>query len=91
VMFERLLAIRNDVALLAEEYDPDTMQFRGNFPQALSHLSLVNTAFGLARTHGSRRRTGGHKRRLGPPNSIREQPTTSTLDQSGDGMTLNVV
>jgi GH15 family glucan-1,4-alpha-glucosidase len=61
-MFERLLAIRNDVGLLAEEYDPDNTQFRGNFPQALSHLCLVNTAFGLARTHGSRQRTRGHVR-----------------------------
>jgi GH15 family glucan-1,4-alpha-glucosidase len=65
-MFERLLAIRNDVVLLAEEYDPDNTQFRGNFPQALSHLSLVNTAFELARPCGSPKRNRGHKR---PPKS----------------------
>ncbi len=51
-MFERLLKLRNDIGLLAEEYDPDTRRFRGNFPQALSHLSLVNTAFNLARHEG---------------------------------------
>jgi GH15 family glucan-1,4-alpha-glucosidase len=43
--FERLLAIRNDVGLLAEEYDPATKRLLGNFPQAFSHVGLVNTAF----------------------------------------------
>jgi GH15 family glucan-1,4-alpha-glucosidase len=47
-MFERLLAIRNDVGLLAEEYDPISMRQLGNFPQAFSHVSLVNTAFNLS-------------------------------------------
>lgn len=48
-MFERLLALRNDVGLLAEEYDPDRRRLVGNFPQALSHLALVNTALLLSR------------------------------------------
>ena len=48
-LFERLLALRNDVGLLAEEYDPRTKSFLGNFPQALSHLALVNTAHRIAR------------------------------------------
>jgi len=43
-LFERLLAIRNDVGLLAEEYDPSTGQQRGNFPQAFSHVPLVMAA-----------------------------------------------
>jgi GH15 family glucan-1,4-alpha-glucosidase len=43
-LFERLLSLRNDVGLLAEEYDPTERCFLGNFPQALSHLALVNTA-----------------------------------------------
>jgi len=47
-VFERALAARNDVGLLAEEYDPLRREPVGNFPQALSHLSLVNTAFSLA-------------------------------------------
>lgn len=42
--FERLLAVRNDVGLLAEEYDPATGRQLGNFPQAFSHVALVNTA-----------------------------------------------
>jgi GH15 family glucan-1,4-alpha-glucosidase len=43
-LFERLLALRNDVGLLAEEFDPRTRHMQGNFPQALSHMALVNTA-----------------------------------------------
>jgi GH15 family glucan-1,4-alpha-glucosidase len=46
-LFERLLALRNDVGLLAEEYDPLEKRQLGNFPQAFSHLSLVNTAHNL--------------------------------------------
>ena len=48
-MFERLLSIRNDVGLLAEEYDPVERRQLGNFPQAFSHVGLVNTAFNLTR------------------------------------------
>jgi GH15 family glucan-1,4-alpha-glucosidase len=48
-MFERLLAIRNDVGLLSEEYDPGARRQLGNFPQAFSHVGLVNTAFHLSR------------------------------------------
>ncbi|MEO5926438.1 MAG: glycoside hydrolase family 15 protein [Bryobacteraceae bacterium] len=47
--FEQLLKIRNDVGLLAEEYDPVEKRLLGNFPQAFSHVGLVNTAFGLSR------------------------------------------
>jgi GH15 family glucan-1,4-alpha-glucosidase len=46
-LFERLLALRNDVGLLAEEYDPAACHFLGNFPQAFSHVGLINTAFNL--------------------------------------------
>ena len=51
-MFERLLALRNDVGLLAEEYDPRAQRQMGNFPQAFSHVSLVNTAYNLTRYSG---------------------------------------
>ena len=47
-LFERLLGLQNDVGLLAEEYDPSAKRFLGNFPQAFSHLGLVNTARNLA-------------------------------------------
>jgi GH15 family glucan-1,4-alpha-glucosidase len=43
-LFERLLALRNDLGLLAEEYDPIEKRQLGNFPQAFTHLALVNTA-----------------------------------------------
>lgn len=43
-LYERLLGLRNDVGLLAEEYDPQAKRMLGNFPQAFSHVSLVNTA-----------------------------------------------
>jgi GH15 family glucan-1,4-alpha-glucosidase len=48
-LFERLLALRNDVGLLSEEYDPDAKRLCGNFPQAFSHLALVNSASNLGR------------------------------------------
>ncbi|MEO7026291.1 MAG: glycoside hydrolase family 15 protein, partial [Caulobacteraceae bacterium] len=48
-LFERLLALRNDVGLLSEEYDPVGRRFAGNFPQAFSHIGLINTAANLAR------------------------------------------
>jgi GH15 family glucan-1,4-alpha-glucosidase len=47
-LFERLLALRNDVGLLSEEYDSDGKRLVGNFPQALSHISLVHAAFTLS-------------------------------------------
>ncbi len=43
-MFERLCALGNDVGLLSEEYDPKAHRLLGNFPQAFSHVSLINTA-----------------------------------------------
>jgi len=46
-LFERLLAVRNDVGLLSEEFDPKSGRMLGNFPQAFSHLALVNTAYNL--------------------------------------------
>jgi GH15 family glucan-1,4-alpha-glucosidase len=46
-LFERLLSLRNDVGLLAEEYDPQAQRQVGNFPQAFSHLALIGTALSL--------------------------------------------
>jgi GH15 family glucan-1,4-alpha-glucosidase len=51
-LFERLLALRNDVGLLSEEYDPGRRRLVGNFPQAFTHVSLVNTARNLSRGGG---------------------------------------
>jgi GH15 family glucan-1,4-alpha-glucosidase len=52
-VFEQLLDLRNDVGLLAEEYDPVAGRMTGNFPQAFSHLTLVEAAATLA-AHGVR-------------------------------------
>ena len=62
-LFDRLLALRNDVGLLAEEYDPRAQHMLGNFPQALCHVAIVNTARNLARAGGpSEHRSGAHAR-----------------------------
>ena len=47
-LFERLLSVRNDLGLLSEEYDPGLGRLVGNFPQALTHLTLVDTALTLS-------------------------------------------
>jgi GH15 family glucan-1,4-alpha-glucosidase len=57
-LFERLLATANDLGLLAEEYDPATQRHLGNFPQAFTHLALVNSAFNLALHHPPMKRRG---------------------------------
>jgi GH15 family glucan-1,4-alpha-glucosidase len=49
-LFRRLVALRNDVGLLSEEYDPRAKRLVGNFPQAFSHLALVNSAYNLTKT-----------------------------------------
>ncbi|MGH7930483.1 MAG: glycoside hydrolase family 15 protein, partial [Candidatus Binatia bacterium] len=51
-LFERLLGLCNDVGLLSEEYDPRTKRLLGNFPQAFSHVALINTAWNLSRPRG---------------------------------------
>jgi GH15 family glucan-1,4-alpha-glucosidase len=48
-LFKRLLAVRNDLGLLSEEYEPKAKRLQGNFPQAFSHVALINTAFNLTR------------------------------------------
>jgi GH15 family glucan-1,4-alpha-glucosidase len=52
LLFERLLGLCNDVGLLAEEYDPATERHLGNFPQAFSHVALINTALNLSQSQG---------------------------------------
>jgi GH15 family glucan-1,4-alpha-glucosidase len=52
-LFERLLAVQNDVGLLAEEYDPYEKRLLGNFPQAFTHVGLVNSAYNLSNYKGT--------------------------------------
>ena len=65
-MFEQLLTRCNDVGLLAEQFDPHRGQLTGNFPQALSHLALVNTALLLSQTAGEGGRPGRPARLSAP-------------------------
>jgi GH15 family glucan-1,4-alpha-glucosidase len=58
-LFKRLLSLRNDVGLLSEEYDVHAQQFLGNFPQAFSHVALINTAYMLAAEARHRRHEDG--------------------------------
>lgn len=59
-LFEHLLSRRNDVGLLAEEYDPHAKRMLGNFPQAFSHVALINTAHNLARVDKPVEQRSGH-------------------------------
>jgi carbohydrate kinase (thermoresistant glucokinase family) len=60
-LFEHLLSLRNDVGLLAEEYDPKAQRQLGNFPQAFSHLALVGTALSLLDAGPAQQRGQGAK------------------------------
>ena len=74
-LFDRLLAFRNDVGLLAEEVDPATGRMLGNFPQAFSHLSLINTATSLASRSGTaHQRAAGSSETAGKPTRARVLP-----------------
>lgn len=59
VVFERLIALANDVGLLSEEYDHRRRRLVGNFPQALSHIALVRSAYTLSRHGREEDRRGG--------------------------------
>jgi GH15 family glucan-1,4-alpha-glucosidase len=54
-LFERLLALRNDLGLLAEQYDARRQRLVGNFPQGFSHIGLINTAYNLIEADGPAR------------------------------------
>jgi GH15 family glucan-1,4-alpha-glucosidase len=72
-LFERLLALRNDVGLLAEEYDPHARRMLGNFPQALCHVAIVNTARNLTAAGGPSDHRSG--RQATPPQAAPRQHT----------------
>jgi GH15 family glucan-1,4-alpha-glucosidase len=65
-LFERLLSLRNDVGLLAEEYDPRDKRMLGNFPQAFSHLALINSARNMMMTNGRMHAPGQAPHELHP-------------------------
>jgi GH15 family glucan-1,4-alpha-glucosidase len=61
LLFERLLALRNEVGLLSEEYDPRAKRLVGNFPQAFSHIALIATACNLAHRLKPAKQRSGHR------------------------------
>jgi GH15 family glucan-1,4-alpha-glucosidase len=61
-LFHRLLALRNDLGLLSEEYDVVRKRLVGNFPQAFSHIALINAAFDLERAEETHHRARHHHR-----------------------------
>ncbi|MDB5595193.1 MAG: glycosyl hydrolase [Hyphomicrobiales bacterium] len=60
-LFDRLVSLTNDVGLLAEEHDPRTGEMLGNFPQAFSHVGLINSALNLHRVQGPARARACHE------------------------------
>jgi len=65
-LFKRLLGLANDLGLLAEEYDPDSRRLTGNFPQAFSHIGLINTAHNLMKARGPARQRAEQDAPKGP-------------------------
>jgi GH15 family glucan-1,4-alpha-glucosidase len=73
-MYERLVALANDVGLLSEEYDPREKRFTGNFPQAFSHVALVHTGLNLMRHEQEMTHATGHPKGAAA-DSTRPPPT----------------
>ncbi|PJE95159.1 glucoamylase [Streptomyces carminius] len=75
-LFERLLAVRNDLGLLSEEYDTGHRRLIGNFPQALSHIPLVDTAQNLSSEQGpAQRRSGAGRSAAVSPRASARRPS----------------
>ena len=81
-LFTRLLALRNDVGLLAEEYDPVARRQLGNFPQALTHVALIITARNLSRRGGPSEHRSRGMRDPAPAGTERRVGTTASRRRS---------
>jgi GH15 family glucan-1,4-alpha-glucosidase len=83
-LFERLLGYANDLGLLAEEYDPRAGCQLGNFPQAFSHVSLINTAHALSAssTGASEHRAAGERETAAPPEASRDATASTTIGRA---------
>ncbi len=84
-LFERLLALCNDVGLLAEEYDTRERCMLGNFPQALTHMALINTArlLSIPARKAKRASEKGERPAAAAPTSSASRPVTSGQSNSG--------
>jgi GH15 family glucan-1,4-alpha-glucosidase len=79
-LFRRLIGLANDVGLLSEQYDPRAKRLVGNFPQAFSHLALINSAYNLTRV-----RKPVHQRAQdehAPPEAVRTQAQEQARDET---------
>ncbi|MCX4165419.1 MULTISPECIES: glycoside hydrolase family 15 protein [Paraburkholderia] len=81
-MYERLLALANDVGLLAEEYDPVARRLVGNFPQAFSHVALVHTGLNLMKHEQEMAKATGQPAHDGQPAGLTPSATAPDPDLS---------
>jgi GH15 family glucan-1,4-alpha-glucosidase len=82
-MFDRLCGLCNDVGLLSEEYDPHAKRLVGNFPQAFSHIALVNSAHNLALAENPLTQRAGHQPQSVPASEAKA-PSTASAKQASD-------
>jgi GH15 family glucan-1,4-alpha-glucosidase len=76
-LFERLVGLCNDVGLLAEEYDPRSQRLTGNFPQAFSHVALIDTALNLSAAEKPVKQRSEAAGAAEPEAARRKEPVTS--------------
>jgi GH15 family glucan-1,4-alpha-glucosidase len=81
-LFERLLALRNDLGLLSEEYDARAGRQLGNFPQAFSHVALINAAHGLSGAQGAAEQRSGGEREMAPETAEAFGPVDARPDEA---------
>ena len=86
-LFERLLALRNDVGLLAEKYDTRERHMLGNFPQALTHMALINTARLLSIPEGQAKRASEKGER---PTVVRSNVVTREVERQMKVLVVDV-
>jgi GH15 family glucan-1,4-alpha-glucosidase len=80
-LFVHLLTLRNDVGLLSEEYDTATKRLAGNFPQAFTHVALLDTAFNLTRINkpATQRHTVSDLTRINKPATQRHTVSAAEI------------